>query len=52
MEWVPGGGKGGGSLTGLVLVAALDLKDIKEVGGGGVDTDEIIVILGNWVRDL
>lgn len=36
--------------TRLALVFALDLQDVEEVGGGGVDLDEIVIVLGDGIR--
>lgn len=36
----------------MVLVFALDLEDVEEVGGCRVDLDEVFVWLRDWVRDL
>lgn len=38
--------------TRLVLVFALALEDVEEVGGGGVDLDEVLVGLGHGVWDV
>ena len=38
--------------TWLGLVFALDLEDIKEVGGDSVDLYQVLVGLGNWVGEL
>lgn len=40
------------SLTRLVLVFALDLENVKEVGGGGVDLDEIGVVFGGGIGEV
>lgn len=42
-----------GWLTGLGLVFALDLEDVEEVCGRGVDLDEVfIVLLGDGLREF
>ena len=35
-----------------MLVFALDLENVKEVGGGGVDLDQVLIVLGRRVRQL
>lgn len=39
-------------LTRLVLVLSLYLEDVEEVGGGGVDLDEIFIVFGDRVRQI
>ncbi len=34
-----------GRLTRLMLIFALYLEDIKEVGGGGVNLDQVLIVL-------
>ena len=41
-----------GSLTRLVLVFSLDLEDVEEICGGGMDLDEVLVWLGDGVGEL
>lgn len=38
--------------TRLVLVFPLDLEDVEEVCGRGVDLDDILVVLGHRVREV
>lgn len=38
--------------TGLELVFALDLEDVEEVGGGGVDLDQVLVVFGGWIGQV
>jgi hypothetical protein len=42
----------GGGLTRLVLVFALELEDVEEVGGGGVNLNEVVVVLGDGIRQV
>lgn len=42
----------GSKRTRLVLIFALDLKDIEEVGGGGVYLDEVFVVFGDGIGEV
>lgn len=35
-----------------MLVFALDLEDVEEVGGGGVDLDEVLIVLWCGIGDV
>jgi hypothetical protein len=35
----------------LVLVLATDLEEVKEVGCGGMNADQIFVWFGDWIWD-
>jgi hypothetical protein len=41
-----------GGITGLVLVFPLDLEDVKEVGTGGLDLDQVFIWLGYGVGEV
>lgn len=41
-----------GDSTRLALVFALDLQDVEEVGCGGVDLDEVVIALGDGIREV
>ena len=40
------------ALTWLVLIFALDLQDVEEVGGRGVDLDQVVIGARLRVRQL
>ena len=35
-----------------MLVLATDLEQVEEVCGSGMDSDQILVRLGSWVRQI